>query len=81
MQTKLTLTVEQLLIEKGKEYARQQGRSLSDLVENYIRLLVKDHPSNVVISPEIEKMHGVVSLPEDFDYKEVISSELHAKHK
>ena len=81
MQTKLTLTVEQLLIEKGKEYARQQGRSLSDLVENYIRLLVKDQPSNITVSPEIEKMHGVISLPEDFDYKESLSSELQKKHK
>jgi len=42
MNTKLTLTIEQTLIEKAKEYAKAKGRSLSDIVENYFKAIVKD---------------------------------------
>ncbi|MDH5366136.1 MAG: DUF6364 family protein [Cyclobacteriaceae bacterium] len=41
MNTKLTLTIEQALIEKAKEYAKSKGRSLSDIVENYFKAIVK----------------------------------------
>ena len=34
MTTKLTLTIEQHIIEKAKVYAKSKGRSLSDIIEN-----------------------------------------------
>lgn len=40
MQTKLTLRVDDELIRAAKRYARQNGTSLSQLVENYLRSLV-----------------------------------------
>jgi predicted HicB family RNase H-like nuclease len=39
MNAKLTLTIEQEVIEKAKKYAKQKGRSLSDLVENYFKTI------------------------------------------
>jgi hypothetical protein len=36
MNTKLTLTMNDQVIESAKAAARQSGRSLSDLVENYL---------------------------------------------
>jgi len=36
MNTKLTLTIEESIIEKAKSYARKNGRSLSDIIENYL---------------------------------------------
>ena len=35
MNTKLTLTLEKEVIEKAKKYASENGRSLSEMVENY----------------------------------------------
>jgi predicted CopG family antitoxin len=39
MNTKLTLTIEQSVIEKAKKYAKEKERSLSDLIENYLKSL------------------------------------------
>ena len=45
MTTKLTLTVEKDIIESAKVYAKQNGRSLSALIENYLKALVqKENP-------------------------------------
>ena len=40
MNTKLTLTIEQAIIEKAKFYAKEKGRSLSDIIENYLKVLI-----------------------------------------
>jgi hypothetical protein len=37
MTTKLTLTMEDKVISSAKKYARQKGKSLSDIVENYLK--------------------------------------------
>ncbi|MEI7523352.1 MAG: DUF6364 family protein [Mariniphaga sp.] len=34
MNTKLTLTIEQEIIERGKKYVSDKGRSLFDIIEN-----------------------------------------------
>jgi Family of unknown function (DUF6364) len=36
VQTKLTLTIEQSVIERAKQYARSRNRSVSKLVEEYL---------------------------------------------
>ena len=38
MTTKLTLTIDESIIDSAKAYARDQGRSLSDVVENYLKV-------------------------------------------
>ena len=40
MQTKLTLTIEQTVIERAKLYARAKNRSVSKLVEEYLSNVV-----------------------------------------
>ena len=40
MATKLTLSIEEQVIESAKEYAKKQGRSLSSIVEEYLNQLV-----------------------------------------
>ena len=40
MQTKLTLTIEQTVIERAKQYARAKNRSVSKLVEEYLSNVV-----------------------------------------
>jgi hypothetical protein len=46
MQTKLTLRLEKHLIEQAKAIARQQNKSLSQIVEEYFTLLSKAKPEN-----------------------------------
>ena len=41
MNTKLTLTLEKEIIQKAKKYAKDKNRSLSDIIENYLKILNK----------------------------------------
>lgn len=79
--TKLTLTVSQETIIKAKEYAQQQGRSLSDLIENYLKLLTAEKSNkSVSLTPLTNSLKGSFSVPKDFDYKKVLSDELTKKY-
>ncbi len=44
MNTKLTLSIQKEVIKKAKEYAQHNERSLSDLVENYLKALAASEP-------------------------------------
>lgn len=80
MQTKLTLTIEQSIIERAKGYAKSKGRSLSELIENYLKAVLEDNIEEVKISPAIKKLKGSIKLPEDFDYKKEISDAISDKY-
>lgn len=82
MNTKLTLTIEEEVIKTAKEYAKEKGQSLSDLVENYFKLISKDRRE---IQPEqlsirIQRLRGIMTIDEDFDYKKVLTEELSKKY-
>jgi len=85
MNTKLTLTLEKEVIEKAKQYASQHERSLSEIVENYFKLLTesksKSGTENIEeLSPRIKKLKGILKVDADFDYKEVLNSEKSKKY-
>ena len=79
MTTKLTLTIEKSVIEKAKYFAKNTGRSLSELIENYLETItqVSDEGS---LSPKLRKITGVISLPENFDEKKELSEYFEKKH-
>ena len=56
MNTKLTLTIEGSVIEKAKKYASEKGRSLSYIIENYLKIITRDEQKRDVepISPNCE---------------------------
>ncbi len=80
MQTKLTLTLEQSIIEQAKLYAKDKGRSLSELIENYLKVVLEDSQQEVKLSPSIKKLKGSIQLPEKFDYKKELTEALSAKY-
>jgi len=82
MNTKLTLVLEQEIIQKAKDYAKQKNRSLSNIIENYLKSLTKDETKKdaVKISPVVKSLRGSFKLPKDFDYKEELVRALEKKH-
>jgi hypothetical protein len=81
MDAKLTLNIDKDIARKAKVYARSNGRSLSDLVENYLKLLTKDSAiEDSEYTPRVKSLLGCISLPEDFDYKKEISDYLTKKY-
>lgn len=81
MNTKLTLTIEQTVIEKAKEYAKEQGRSLSDIVENYLKAITKHKDiANSESTPITDSLRGSFRAPENFDYNEQLTKSLIEKY-
>lgn len=81
MNTKLTLTIEQSLIEKAKHYAKGKGRSLSDIVENYLKVIIKEENTKVIDStPIASSLRGSFKAPKGFDYKEELAKGLSKKY-
>ena len=76
MTTKLTLTIDDAVISVAKKYAKSKGKSLSDIVENYLTTLTTKETKEETISPRILKLMGSIDLPEDFDYKKSITEGL-----
>lgn len=80
MSTKLTLTIDQQVIEAAKRYAQINGRSVSNLVETYLKSLTAEETIANEYSPRLKSLIGAISLPEDVDYKELLAEELHKKY-
>lgn len=81
MSTKLTLTIEESVIENAKQYARQKGTSLSNMVENYLKVVANESVcEEPELSPIVKSMKGAFKAPEDFDYKEELSKSLSKKY-
>lgn len=82
MNTKLTLTIEQSLIEKAKKYAKSKGRSLSDIVENYLKTVITEENVNALDSaPITSSLKGSFQAPEHFNYKDELRKVLSEKHQ
>ena len=79
MVTKLTLTVEKAIIERSKSYAKNTGRSLSELIESYLETLT-DESTESELSPKLKNLVGSVTLPEDFDESKELRSTIEKKH-
>lgn len=81
MNTKLTLTIEQSIIEKAKKYASGKGRSLSDIIENYLKIITKEEqPKKVELTPIVKSLKGTFKEPRNFDYKSELSKRLDEKY-
>ncbi len=81
MDTKLTLSIDKDVARRAKVYARTKHRSLSDLVENYLKLLTKNSAiKDTDFSPRVKSLLGSVNLPADFDYKKELADSLAKKY-
>jgi len=75
MQTKLTLRLEDQLIEQAKSYAAKTGKSVSQLVAEYFRLLTSEKkrpaPSSAPVTRSLRGLLRESNLDEK-DYKKYL---------
>ncbi|PID95032.1 MAG: hypothetical protein CSA95_01455 [Bacteroidetes bacterium] len=82
MDTKLTLKLNQRVIENAKIYARNKKVSLSRLIESYLQALtINESKSEFEISPFVKSISTGKSLPNNLDYKNEYSDFLMEKYK
>lgn len=80
MTTKLTLTIDDSVINGAKNYAKKQGKSLSSIIENYLLSLTAKDKKEAKLSPNIQELMGVIDLPKDYDYKKELAKGLARKY-
>ncbi len=85
MDTKLTLKLDKFVIDKAKDYASTHKRSLSRIIESYLRSLInKNDPKDsddIEISPFVKSIATGINIPADFDYKKEYGDYLTQKYK
>lgn len=84
METKITLKLNDSVLEKAKEYARSHNISLSTMIERYLKAMVSDNdiPSEQIeISPRVKELSGVIKLPPNYDYKQEYGNYLEKKYQ
>ena len=81
MDKKLTLSLDQTIIEDAKHYAQSNNISLSKLIESYLSTLTKRKGDSFEITPLVASLSGVISLEEEFDIKNSYGDYLIEKYK
>lgn len=82
MDKKLTLSLNDKVIEKAKKYAKLNSTSLSKMIEAYFETLTrKQEKCSITTTPLVESLCGVIALPSDFDYKKSRAEYLSEKNK
>ncbi len=81
MSTKLTLTIDETVIQNAKKYAKAKENSLSNIIENYLKMLVKENTnSKEALTPIVKSLKSTFSIEDDFDYKKETSKRLKQKY-
>ena len=78
MATKLTLSIDENIIKKAKVFAKKSNRSLSDIIASYLNKITDT--VNDESDAELEKIRGIISLPEGFAEKKELRKILAEKH-
>jgi hypothetical protein len=83
METKLTLRLNESVIERAKNYARNHKISLSKMIEAYLDSITrqKETGKNISITPLVESLSGVIDLSSEFDYRKDYRDYLEKKYE
>ena len=81
MDTKLTLKLEEDVIEKAKDYAKLHRTSLSKLIENYLFNIISEDEPKDKITPLVKSLSGIIDVPKDYDHKKEYADYLTNKYK
>ena len=69
MQSKLTLRLDEKRIKFGKQWAKQQGKTLSRLVSDYLATLEKLPYPSEQLSPVTKELLGLARDAKEEDYQ------------
>jgi hypothetical protein len=83
MTTKLVLSLEKEVIEIAKDYAKEKGQSLSEIVENYLKSIINERNNwqPYKISPRVQRLRGIIKTTGEIDTKQTLTEELARKYE
>ncbi len=80
---KLTLSIDPVVVSAAKKYAQANRKSLSMIVENYLKSLTyssKLKELDLKPTPIVDSLKGSIKVPKDFDFKKELEKALIEKH-
>jgi len=78
--TKLTLSVDEAVVERAKEIAQANGTSVSAMFSRFVKSMDSPIPKDFKIGPLTRKATGIAKLPPGKDYKEALADALAEKY-
>jgi hypothetical protein len=69
MDAKLTIKLNDDVITRAKSYAKHRKTSLSKMIESYLDSVTKPDSNEIKITPLVKSLSGVITIPDDYDYK------------
>ncbi|KAA6303746.1 MAG: hypothetical protein EZS26_000297 [Candidatus Ordinivivax streblomastigis] len=81
MNTTLTLSLEQEVVQTMEAYTQKRGGDISELVKNYFYMLIRnDYLENIPKTPLASSLMGSLNAPDNADYKEELEDALVKKY-
>lgn len=80
MNTKLTIKLDEEVIEQAKIYAKKQNISLSKLIEYYLAQITSKQKKET-INPIVKELSGIIKLPKNLDAKKAYRQHILNKYK
>ncbi|HAA01623.1 MAG TPA: hypothetical protein DEP18_02550 [Flavobacteriales bacterium] len=81
MDYKLTLSIDNQIVERAKRYAKNRNISLSKLIERYLEFLTTDGASEYPeAGPLVKSISGVLEPDAAKDYKKTYKAHLKKKY-
>ena len=65
MDTKLTIKLNDSVINKAKYFAKSRRTSLSKMIESYLEKVSSDTSNYSEITPLVKSLSGIIVLPDD----------------
>ena len=85
MDTKLTLKLNKTVIDKAKAYAAEHKKSLSGMIEAYLKSLIDKEADTegdaIELSPFVKNMKTGVQIPSDTELKDTYRDHLNKKYQ
>jgi hypothetical protein len=78
---KLTLSIEEPVVEKAKQIAEANQTSVSAMFSQFVESMAADRAGPVKIGPLTRKLTGLMKLPPGKDYKDLVADALMDKYK
>lgn len=74
--TKLTLSVDEAVLEKAKKIAHANNTSVSAMFSQFVQSMAAHAASQGKVGPLTRKVSGIVKLPRGKDYKGLVADAL-----
>jgi hypothetical protein len=78
--TKLTLSVEESVVEKAKRIANANNTSVSAMFSQFVESASAERSHRPKIGPLTQKLSGIIKLPRGKGYKELLAESLAEKY-